>query len=91
VVDKNGEPLLMFRGDDANKTFFEKVESPYNKYGNGIYVTRDYATALTAAQWYKENATVYPVFVQSLQLKSFPKIDNSRPNSAFIKEVRASK
>lgn len=54
VIDIQGEPIVMFRGDDKNKAYFEKRENRANKYGNWIYLTKNYATALSIAQtWYK--------------------------------------
>lgn len=86
VVDKQGEPLVMFRGDAIDKEYFEKRDNRANKYGNWIYVTKNYAIALSIAQTWHKNPTVYPVFVKSLHIKSYPK-SILTPNHFFLKDV----
>ncbi len=86
VVDAHGEPLVMFRWDDRGKSFFEKRHNIKNKYGNGVYVTKNYETALGIAQTWYDTPIVYPVFVKSYKIQSYPK-SKMIPNEFFLKAV----
>jgi len=75
VVDSNGEPLLMYRGEKQGiEKFTYKGHRTPSKLGRGIYFTsnKDYA---------KGFGTVYPVFINSENVKVYEN------KLAFLKDV----
>ena len=61
VVDENGEPLVVYRGDFNNKTVFFPKSATYNVFG--IYIAGNIKMAENYAK--KSNTKVYEIFVNS--------------------------
>lgn len=61
IVDENGEPLVVYRGDFNNKTVFFPKSAPYNVFG--IYIAGNIKMAENYAK--KSNTKVYEIFVNS--------------------------